>query len=116
MNKADIRAIVTDSLCYWERMRIVYNLLLLTITITQLSPVASHLAPTANLTPFVFLAVVANILYCSAYIPDIFIQISFFRDAWRRWRWLLLLFGCLIAGYLTYDITSSIALLLENRA
>ena len=47
------------------------------------------------------LCVVANILYCAAYVVEIFAQVSGFRALWIRCRWLLLAVGILFAGVIT---------------
>jgi hypothetical protein len=47
------------------------------------------------------LAVLANVAYCAAYIPDLFAQAAGFREAWRRFRWILFAIGLALAGILT---------------
>jgi hypothetical protein len=47
------------------------------------------------------LTVLANVAYCAAYVVDIFVQGSGFRDAWRSYRWLVLTLGLAFAGVLT---------------
>jgi hypothetical protein len=42
-------------------------------------------------------AVVANLLYCSAYVADIFVQMSDYQQAWKARRWLLLALGIALA-------------------
>jgi len=48
------------------------------------------------------LAVLANICYCAAYIVDLTVQYSEFRDPWRKQRWVLWAVGVAFAGVLTY--------------
>lgn len=110
MTQADIRTITTDALRYWERLRMVYNLLLFTITLAVLKPPlgGNAINPVELVSRLLLLATIANILYCAAYVPDIFVQLSLFRPQWRRWRWLLFVFGCLIAAFLTYQIASTL--------
>ncbi|HVB08568.1 MAG TPA: hypothetical protein VNF00_06430 [Candidatus Acidoferrales bacterium] len=43
------------------------------------------------------LAMLANLCYCTAYVADLPVQYSSFRDLWRRWRWGLWLTGTLFA-------------------
>ena len=62
---------------------------------------------TGNLTGFLFFAIVANALYCAAYVPDQAFQLTPFRDGWRRWRWLLLAFGTLFGALLTHEVLRS---------
>jgi hypothetical protein len=47
------------------------------------------------------LAVLANVAYCAAYIVDIFVQASAFRDQWKQFRWLLFTLGLAFAAVLT---------------
>jgi hypothetical protein len=56
---------------------------------------------TGDLTGFLFFVIVANVLYCAAYVPDQVIQLTPYRDGWRRWRWLLLAFGSIFGALLT---------------
>jgi hypothetical protein len=58
---------------------------------------------TGNLTGFLFFAVLANVFYCAAYVPDQAFQLTPYRDGWRRWRWLLLAFGTVFGALLTYE-------------
>lgn len=54
----------------------------------------------------IFLAVVANVLYCAAYPVDLLVQASAFRELWRQWRWLLRFggtsFAALLAGLILF--------------
>ena len=62
-----------------------------------------------NLGRLLILAVIANVLYSTAYLIDFTVQASAFADAWRRWRWLLWLAGTLFALLLaTYWIGDEI--------
>jgi hypothetical protein len=47
------------------------------------------------------LAVAANVAYCAAYLADIFVQASGFRDIWKRARWVLFAIGTLFAAIIT---------------
>ena len=47
------------------------------------------------------LAVIANIAYCTAYVVDIFVQASGFRELWQRYRKLLFVIGTLFAAIIT---------------
>ncbi len=93
-----------DALRFWERGRIFYNLLLLAVTVFWLGIMFIY-APYAGVPDMfpltlVFFAVVANILYCAAYVVDLPAQLTPYRQTWRRWRWLLWLSGTLLAGLL----------------
>lgn len=48
------------------------------------------------------LAVLANVAYCAAYLPDVFAQMSSLRNSWLRYRWVLFVVGLAFAGVLTH--------------
>jgi len=102
---------ISDALRYWEARRLVYNFLLSVITLYHAIPAIikdHHIDwPLTLMWLFVF-AVIANILYCLAYIPDILIQLSEFRDKWIKFRKGLLLIGCAFASCFAWWISSSI--------
>jgi hypothetical protein len=63
---------------------------------------ASKSILTVNLSLLMFLlAVLANVAYCAAYVPDVFAQLSGFRDLWRKFRWAIFVVGLLFAGVIT---------------
>lgn len=92
-------------MAYWEPRRILYNGAL---GLVVLGTVAAHwpqsklqLSIPMALLVFV-LAVLANVCYCAAYIPDLFAQSSGFRDLWVRVRWIVLALGIAFAGALAW--------------
>ncbi len=104
--KEILREISTDSIKYWEKKRLWYNLYLIIPTLFGFmlglgfatgigDPVNSNTS--LMLLQFFFCAILANIAYSTAYIPDIFIQLSDFKESWKKRRWLLFAFGCLIS-------------------
>ena len=104
MTAQTLRESVTDALKFWEPLRLVYNGVLGVIVIGYFLAdyPASKSGLTIDLAFVVFiLAVLANVAYCAAYIPDLFAQASGFRDAWRRFRWILFAIGLAFAGILT---------------
>jgi len=110
---ADLREIITDALRYWEWRRLVYNALLITIVLAVHALVgwpASGAALLERALNLFMLAVVANVLYCAAYVADVFIQLSGFRAQRGRWRLALLVVGCAFAAVLT--LLMSFALML----
>jgi hypothetical protein len=99
-----IRDAVTDALRYWEPRRLVYNGVLTTIFLGYFVANWSYSSTVVSLdgTLGVFLlAVLANIAYCTAYLGDVFVQISGLRDVWHRWRWVLWLIGTVFAAIIT---------------
>lgn len=97
---AEFRGILSDAIGYWERRRILYNLLLTAVVITWIVATWPHFRPAFRWDSFValmVLAVLANLCYCAAYFADLPMQYSTFREFWRNWRWILWLGGTLFA-------------------
>jgi hypothetical protein len=98
-----LRALLDDALGYWEPRRIIYNLLLGAIVLAWLILSWPHFRTALTLRALLLLfvlAVLANVCYCAAYIVDIPLQLSSFRQRWLRWRWGLWLVGTLFAAIL----------------
>jgi hypothetical protein len=99
------REIISDAIAYWEPRRIVYTLILTAIVVGRVALAWPHfrsaLSGSILLALFV-LAVLANVCYCAAYLVDIPMQYSSFRNAWRRWRWALWMLGTALAGPMAY--------------
>lgn len=94
------RRILADAFGYWERRRIVYNLLLAAVVVTWIAASWPHFRPAftwSSLLALAVLALLANLCYCAAYVADLPMQYSSFRQIWRRWRWTLFLVGTLFA-------------------
>jgi uncharacterized membrane protein len=53
------------------------------------------------------LAVLANVAYCAAYLPDVFAQMSGLRDSWLRFRWALFVIGLAFAAVLAHFFSLS---------
>ena len=87
------RDALTDALGYWERRRLAYNLLLAAVVVAVYCLAPARPAPRLDM-------LMQNVLYCAAYLVDIGVQCSGFRDAWLRRRWLLLAIGSLFAAVL----------------
>jgi hypothetical protein len=99
-----LRDMLTDAVRYWEPRRIIYNLVLVAVVMTWLFFTWPHFQSAVALGSLLFLslfALLANVCYCAAYVVDIPIQYSFFRDLWRRRRWSLWTAGMLFAILLT---------------
>jgi len=96
----EMRGILDDAIRYWEIRRIPYNLVLAAVTIVWGVADWPHFRhfPVWGMALLLFvLTALANVLYSSAYVVDVFIQRSSFRDLWRRRRWILWLAGMLLA-------------------
>jgi hypothetical protein len=99
------REVLTDAIRYWERRRIAYNVVLALVVLGWMVFTWPHFrgAPTlSSLLAFFVLAVLANACYCAAYLVDIPIQCSAFRDSWLRRRWVLWLIGMTFAAIIAF--------------
>lgn len=105
-----IREYFTDAIRFWEPRRLIYNGVLALIVIGYF--VAGYPGSKATLSIdfalslFLF-AVVANIAYCAAYLADVFVQASGFRELWQRARWVLFALGTLFAAVITRFIATA---------
>lgn len=102
MNAAT-REILTDAVRFWETLRVPYNVVLAAVSLAAHfgQPEAQrHIVSPASLVALAIAAVAANLLYCTAYLPDLFLQLTAYRNLWRRWRWILFATGLLLAATL----------------
>jgi hypothetical protein len=100
-----LREMLSDALRYWEPRRLIYNGALLLVVAGCFAaawPESKLMLQTDIVLGIFVLAVLANVAYCAAYLPDIAIQHSGMRDSWLRWRWVVLLVGTLFAAAITY--------------
>lgn len=99
------RDLISDAIRYWEPRRIAYNAFLALVVLAWLAFTWPHFRSALtwqSLLLLFVLAVLANVCYCAAYVADIPMQYSAFRDAWRRRRWGLWCVGVLFAGVLAF--------------
>ena len=104
METAALRESVTSAIRFWEPRRLVYNLVLAAVVITYF--IAGYPASKSVLNldfalGLFLMAVVANVAYCAAYLADVFVQMSGFRDVWERFRWILFVIGTAFAAVIT---------------
>jgi len=100
-----VRDVLTDALRYWEKRRIVYNLVLVLAVLGSIAfswPQSRSLVRFIMLLPLFMLAVIANICYSAAYMVDVPVQLSGFRSAWQKWRWVLWGIGTAFAATLAF--------------
>ncbi len=106
------RDAISNAVRYWEPRRLIYNAVLLVVVVLVFVgewPEAKQALRFETLLSLFILAVLANVAYCAAYLPDIALQYSSFRSVWMKWRFLLLAVGILFAAALTYFFALSIA-------
>ncbi|MFN3200304.1 MAG: hypothetical protein ACE366_18040 [Bradymonadia bacterium] len=91
------RAMISDALRYWEIRRIPFTIILAVVAIVRLWPLKQMIDESGTwpdvLLELFILGIMANICYCVAYIIDLLVQGSDFREGWRRQRWLLWVLG-----------------------
>ena len=101
-----LQATLGDAIHFWEPRRIVYNAALAAVVLAWVAIVGwTRVHGSAGLEgalAVLVLAVLANVCYCAAYLLDVPVQFSAYRDIWRRRRWLLWLCGTLFGMALTW--------------
>jgi hypothetical protein len=104
MDSQSIRANFTDAIKFWEPRRVIYNLVLATVVIAYFVawyPASKSVLSIDFCLGLFLLAVVANVAYCAAYLADIFVQASGFKDVWQKARWVLFGIGTVFAAVIT---------------
>lgn len=99
-----------DAIKFWEPRRVGYNLVLIAVAVFWFAFDWHHfrrgLHPQLILA-LIVLAILANLCYCAAYLVDIPLQCSRFRNRWihrRTWLWIAgVLFATLLASYWIND-------------
>jgi hypothetical protein len=95
---------------FWEPRRILYNAMLAAVVLAWIIFSWPHFRPALHwwaIAPLTVLAVLANVFYCAAYLPDLAFQHSNVITVSNRGRWLLwiagMLFAVLLANYWIAD-------------
>jgi hypothetical protein len=104
MESSSLREYFTDAIRFWEPRRVIYNLVLAAIVITYFGlgyPGSKSVISIDFALALFILAVVANVAYCAAYLADVFVQASGFRQVWQRSRWILFALGTTFAAVIT---------------
>lgn len=94
------RTVLADSIRFWEFRRLFYNLPLAAVVLLWITLSWPHFRPAFTLLALFqlfFLALIANVLYCAAYLIDLPMQVSSFSSFWKRRRWTLWVLGTLLA-------------------
>ena len=114
---ASIRESITESIKYWEPRRIVYNAVLTIIVLIYFFLGLPESKETLNINFLLWifmLAVLANVAYCAAYLPDLFAQMSGVRDLWFQYRWILFVVGVAFAAVITRFFAMAMFLRLDR--
>jgi hypothetical protein len=100
----------SDALRFWERGRILYNAVLTLLVLLWIALTWPHFRPAmtlGSLEVMLFLAFLANVCYCAAYLVEFFMQALLPEASWRRFRqtlWVLgMFFALLLANYWIVD-------------
>jgi len=104
-SRISFRDALSDAIRYWERGRLLYNGALLLVVLVMFFaawPVSRRVIELQSVLVLFVLAVLANVAYCAAYVPDLVLQLSSFRDSWLRVRWILLTVGLLMGCALAF--------------
>jgi len=104
MDSQSFQEFVTDAIRFWEPLRVAYNLVLGAIVLIYFAmgyPASKTSVTFDGVLLVILLAVLANVAFCAAYIPDVFAQASGYRETWRKVRWVLFAVGLLFASILT---------------
>ena len=105
METVQWRDFLSNAIRYWEPRRIAYNLLLVVVVVIHFVrglPFSKTVLQFNTLLLLFILAVLANVAYCAAYVPDVFAQMSGVRDSWLRYRWVVFVLGLAFAAVLTH--------------
>jgi len=89
-----------DRIRYWEYRRLYYNLVLAAVFAFWVAMGWTHFHGAftfPNLVALVFLAFIANLMYCAAYPVDFIFENLSFGELWRRYRFGLWIAGTLLA-------------------
>ena len=96
----ELKSVISNAIRFWEIRRIYYNLTLALIVVFNFLAYGGRIGSGIFLDLFglFLLAVIANVLFCAAYPVDVFVQMSHYRELWRRYRWVLFLLGTAFAS------------------
>jgi hypothetical protein len=89
-----------DAIRYWEPRRLLYNLVLVLISVAWVVFSWPHFRESLtwqHCWMLLVLAVLANACYCSAYAVDILVRCTSARGDPGRWRWALWTAGTIFA-------------------
>jgi hypothetical protein len=104
MDTSLFRESLTNSIRYWEKMRIAYNAVLILVVAGcfawNYSAAGSKFSVNLILS-MILCGILLNVAYCSAYIVDVLVQMSEFRESWAKSRWVLFSIVAMLAAILT---------------
>jgi preprotein translocase subunit SecF len=97
-----MKEIINESLRYWESRRVAFTAALALVVVASFYIHGSSVAGLTwqSVAGLLLAAVIANVLYCTAYVADIFVQLSEYQQMWKRHRRALLVTGTALAAAL----------------
>lgn len=104
MEQASLKDRLTDAIRYWEPRRIVYDAVLAAIVVYYFArgyPASRQTFTFDEMLIIFVLAVLANVAYSAAYVPDVFAQTSGLSATWRKYRWIVFVTGVSFAAVIT---------------
>ena len=110
---ATLTATTREVIQYWERRRLIYNAVLSLIVVAGFAlawPRSLSWFSAPALPTLVQAAVLANVVYCAAYVVEWLLHLTPYREAWRRRRFLLFIAGVGLASFLTSAVVFVIVL------
>jgi hypothetical protein len=90
---------IAGALRFWEQRRILYNLLLTMVFLWWVAvswPLLKGAFSLVHLAQLAVLALIANVLYCAAYVAELFSK-GLAASIWHQWRWGIWIVGTLFA-------------------
>jgi hypothetical protein len=108
---ARLSGFAANGLRYWEPRRIIYNGVLAVVVLGHFFlawPDSRAKLSLDGVLGVFFLAVLANVAYCVAYLADLFVQFAGLHAAWRRGRTVLLVVGTMFAATITHFFAKGI--------
>ena len=97
---SQFRGQLADAARFWEPRRLIYNFILILVTVTWVMATWPHFRPALTLTSLFLmsiLALIANACYSAAYFVDIPLQSTATGASRNRFRWGLWILGMLFA-------------------
>jgi hypothetical protein len=104
MNTLTFRESLAGAIRYWEPRRLIYNVVLAAIVLIYFGinyPVTKSLVSIDSVLVLFLLVVLANVAYCAAYLVEVFVSASGYREQWQNRRWIIFVIGLLFAGIIT---------------
>jgi hypothetical protein len=99
LGKAKLNPRIAGAIRFWEQRRIAYNLLLTMVFLGWAAvswPILRGAFSLAHLAQLAVLALIANVLYCAAYLAELFSK-ELAESNGHQWRWGIWVAGTLFA-------------------